>query len=104
MTMLKTKQDYRVGDIVSWNSVVYGSNNFRIVEVWMDGNPPRLLLTTLEYSGKCYTATCDDVTLVTRGAPEDAEFKRKDLGGSYARNPKRSAEPAKHPVATEQCP
>jgi hypothetical protein len=104
--MLKTKPDYRIGDIVEWDNVALGKRQWRVVQVWTEGEPFRLLVTPVgDYSeGKCFPVTCDDVTLVTRGAPEDAEFKRKDLGGSYARNPKRSEEPSKHPIVSEPCP
>ena len=91
----------RVGDLVVWDNVALGKNIWRVVQVWCDSEPKRLLLTTVDYSGKCYPATADDCRIVER-APEEAQyFKRKPLSGSYATGYGRVEEPCKHPVALD---
>jgi hypothetical protein len=91
----------QVGDIIDWTSVVHGVRQYRVVESWTDSEPKRLLLTTVEYSGKCYVATVDDCRIVERGSEESRFFKCKPLGGSYAPNAGRVAEPCRHPVALD---
>jgi hypothetical protein len=98
MNKIETVQ---VGDLVEWNNVAIGTNTWRVVQVWTDSEPKRLLLTTVEYSGKCYVATVDDCRIVERGSEESRFFKCKPLGGSYAPNAGRVAEPCRHPVALD---
>ena len=91
----------QVGDLVEWTNVALGTATWRIVQVWLAGEPKRLLLTTVEYSGKCYPAIAEDCRIVERGSEESRFFKRKPLGGSYAPNAGRAAEPCRHPVALD---
>lgn len=85
---------FKRGDVIAWNSIVYGVKHYRIVDAWLDSEPKRLLVTPIDDdSGKCFVATADDCELVKAGSDEDALFKRKPLGGTYARDYKRGDKP-----------
>jgi len=101
MNQVDKIETVQVGDLVEWTNVAMGTSTWRVVQIWCDGEPKRLLLTTVEYSGKCYVATVDDCVIKERGAEGAQLFTRKPLGGSYATNAGRVAEPCRHPVALD---
>jgi hypothetical protein len=71
------KAEYKIGDIIEWDNVT-GKRQYRIVEVWDDIEPRRLLVTDpCGTTMRCYTALTIDCRLVER--PEftpTRKFKR----------------------------
>lgn len=98
--MLKTKPDFRTGDIVEWNNPVHGIGTWRVVQLWAQGEPYSLLLAPVDKGeATTYVALCVDVTLTQRGPESALHFTRKPL--KRRENEGEAEEPCPHPVPVE---